>query len=150
MPLLSDTSPVFVGRLDHLRLLADQAHRVRTGPPGALLVGGNAGVGVAAELFISPKTASVRVSNILGKLAVPNRATAGPEPAHSASSEGREPLSTEAVGNVLGRTRSATAQQAAASPPWAGPLPSRCRCATPAPRRGPRCRAASRRRRSPG
>ncbi|WP_017581622.1 helix-turn-helix transcriptional regulator [Nocardiopsis valliformis] len=45
MPLLSDTSPVFVGRLDHLRLLTDQAHRVRTGPPEMLLVGGDAGVG---------------------------------------------------------------------------------------------------------
>ncbi|MFE9246523.1 AAA family ATPase [Nocardiopsis sp. NPDC006938] len=45
MPLFSDTSPVFVGRRRHLRLLADQAQRVRTGPPEILLVGGDAGVG---------------------------------------------------------------------------------------------------------
>ena len=45
MPLLSDTSPVFVGREEHLLLLTDQAHRVRTGPPETLLVGGDAGVG---------------------------------------------------------------------------------------------------------
>uniref|UniRef100_UPI0005857C6E response regulator transcription factor n=1 Tax=Nocardiopsis halophila TaxID=141692 RepID=UPI0005857C6E len=32
---------------------------------------------IAQELFITPKTASVHVSNILSKLDVPNRATAG-------------------------------------------------------------------------
>ncbi|NYH54389.1 DNA-binding NarL/FixJ family response regulator [Nocardiopsis arvandica] len=32
---------------------------------------------IAGELFISAKTASVHVSNILAKLDVPNRATAG-------------------------------------------------------------------------
>ncbi|WP_431869051.1 helix-turn-helix transcriptional regulator [Nocardiopsis eucommiae] len=45
MPLFSAVSPLFVGRRDHLRLLADQADRVRTGPPETLLVGGDAGVG---------------------------------------------------------------------------------------------------------
>ena len=45
MPLLSDTSAVFVGRRDQLRLLTDQADRVRSGPPEMLLVGGDAGVG---------------------------------------------------------------------------------------------------------
>lgn len=45
MPLFSETSPLFVGRRDHLRLLADQAQRVRTGSPETLLVGGDAGVG---------------------------------------------------------------------------------------------------------
>ena len=45
MPLLSDTSPVFVGRRDQLRLLTDQADRVRSGTPEMLLVGGDAGVG---------------------------------------------------------------------------------------------------------
>ncbi|WP_087097160.1 AAA family ATPase [Nocardiopsis sp. JB363] len=45
MPLLSDTSPVFVGRHDQLRLLTDQADRVRSGTPEMLLVGGDAGVG---------------------------------------------------------------------------------------------------------
>lgn len=42
-----------------------------------LLASGATNADIAAELFISPKTASVHVSNILGKLAVPNRATAG-------------------------------------------------------------------------
>ncbi|AFR10294.1 helix-turn-helix transcriptional regulator [Nocardiopsis alba] len=45
MPLISDISPVFVGRRDQLRLLADQAERVRSGGPETLLVGGEAGVG---------------------------------------------------------------------------------------------------------
>jgi DNA-binding CsgD family transcriptional regulator len=38
-------SPVFVGRDRELRLLLDHAGRVRTGAPGTLLIGGDAGVG---------------------------------------------------------------------------------------------------------
>ncbi|GAB3741488.1 helix-turn-helix transcriptional regulator [Nocardiopsis nanhaiensis] len=45
MPLLSDTSPVFVGRENQLQLLTEQADRVRSGPPEGLLIGGDAGVG---------------------------------------------------------------------------------------------------------
>ncbi|MFE3461147.1 AAA family ATPase [Nocardiopsis aegyptia] len=42
-----------------------------------LLSGGGTNAQIAAELFISPKTASVHVSNILAKLRVANRAAAG-------------------------------------------------------------------------
>ncbi|GAB3690967.1 LuxR family transcriptional regulator [Nocardiopsis oceani] len=42
-----------------------------------LLAQGLSNAGIATELFVSPKTASVHVSNILAKLGVPNRATAG-------------------------------------------------------------------------
>ncbi|MDA2814255.1 AAA family ATPase [Nocardiopsis sp. RSe5-2] len=42
-----------------------------------LLGRGMSNAGIAEELFITPKTASVHVSNILNKLDVPNRATAG-------------------------------------------------------------------------
>ncbi|MDA2807985.1 helix-turn-helix transcriptional regulator [Nocardiopsis suaedae] len=42
-----------------------------------LLGRGATNAGIAEELFITPKTASVHVSNILNKLDVPNRATAG-------------------------------------------------------------------------
>ncbi|GAB3741494.1 ATP-binding protein [Nocardiopsis nanhaiensis] len=45
MPLLSGSSPVFVGRENQLQLLTEQALRARTGPPETLLVGGDAGVG---------------------------------------------------------------------------------------------------------
>ncbi|KOX23616.1 AAA family ATPase [Nocardiopsis sp. NRRL B-16309] len=42
-----------------------------------LLASGRTNAQIAAELFISPKTASVHVSNILAKLEVANRAAAG-------------------------------------------------------------------------
>ncbi|WP_436887090.1 ATP-binding protein [Nocardiopsis dassonvillei] len=42
-----------------------------------LLAAGSTNAQIAAELFISPKTASVHVSNILAKLDAPNRASAG-------------------------------------------------------------------------
>ncbi len=42
-----------------------------------LLAAGSTNARIAEELFISAKTASVHVSNILAKLGVPNRATAG-------------------------------------------------------------------------
>ena len=42
-----------------------------------LLAEGATNARIAERLFISPKTASVHVSNILAKLDVPNRATAG-------------------------------------------------------------------------
>lgn len=42
-----------------------------------LLAEGATNAQIATDLFISPKTASVHVSNILAKLEVPNRATAG-------------------------------------------------------------------------
>ncbi|MFL1446483.1 helix-turn-helix transcriptional regulator, partial [Nocardiopsis protaetiae] len=42
-----------------------------------LLAAGSTNARIAQELFISAKTASVHVSNILAKLGVPNRATAG-------------------------------------------------------------------------
>ncbi|MFL1379006.1 ATP-binding protein [Nocardiopsis protaetiae] len=42
-----------------------------------LLATGDTNAQIAAELFISPKTASVHVSNILAKLGAPNRAAAG-------------------------------------------------------------------------
>ncbi|RKS04593.1 putative ATPase [Nocardiopsis sp. Huas11] len=42
-----------------------------------LLASGSTNAQIAAELFISPKTASVHVSNILAKLKVANRAAAG-------------------------------------------------------------------------
>ncbi|NYH54387.1 DNA-binding CsgD family transcriptional regulator [Nocardiopsis arvandica] len=42
-----------------------------------LLAVGSTNAQIAGELFITPKTASVHVSNILAKLDVPNRATAG-------------------------------------------------------------------------
>ncbi|MFE6304758.1 ATP-binding protein [Nocardiopsis sp. NPDC057823] len=42
-----------------------------------LLAAGGTNAQIAAELFISPKTASVHVSNILAKLGAPNRAAAG-------------------------------------------------------------------------
>jgi DNA-binding CsgD family transcriptional regulator/tetratricopeptide (TPR) repeat protein len=75
---------------------ADLARRLGTGlggsaappPPPAgltarelevtrLLAAGRTNAQIAAELFISPKTASVHVSNILAKLEVANRAAAG-------------------------------------------------------------------------
>ncbi|MUL40991.1 AAA family ATPase [Streptomonospora sp. PA3] len=42
-----------------------------------LLARGYTNAGIAAELFIAPKTASVHVSHILAKLDLPNRASAG-------------------------------------------------------------------------
>uniref|UniRef100_UPI000592D00B LuxR C-terminal-related transcriptional regulator n=1 Tax=Nocardiopsis halotolerans TaxID=124252 RepID=UPI000592D00B len=42
-----------------------------------LLTVGSTNAQIAERLFITPKTASVHVSNILAKLEVPNRATAG-------------------------------------------------------------------------
>ncbi|GAA4890009.1 helix-turn-helix transcriptional regulator [Streptomonospora salina] len=42
-----------------------------------LLARGRTNAGIAAELFIAPKTASVHVSHILAKLDLPNRASAG-------------------------------------------------------------------------
>jgi DNA-binding NarL/FixJ family response regulator len=84
------------GALPLARAAEDLARRLGTGlsgesvPPPApagltgretevlrLLASGATNADIAAELFISPKTASVHVSNILGKLDVPNRATAG-------------------------------------------------------------------------
>jgi DNA-binding NarL/FixJ family response regulator len=41
-----------------------------------LVTAGRSNQQIAAELFISPKTASVHVSNILGKLGVSNRVEA--------------------------------------------------------------------------
>ena len=41
-----------------------------------LLAEGRSDREIAAELYISPKTASVHVSNLLGKLGVPSRAAA--------------------------------------------------------------------------
>ncbi|MFY7066501.1 ATP-binding protein [Nocardiopsis changdeensis] len=74
---------------------ADLARRLGVGPAGGapapapagltarelevarLLAAGSTNARIAEELFISAKTASVHVSNILAKLGVPNRATAG-------------------------------------------------------------------------
>ncbi|MDE3724057.1 AAA family ATPase [Nocardiopsis sp. N85] len=75
---------------------ADLARRIGVGPTGdtsapaapagltarevevaRLLAAGGTNARIAEELFISTKTASVHVSNILAKLGVPNRATAG-------------------------------------------------------------------------
>ena len=43
---------------------------------GRLVAAGRSNRDIAAELFISPKTASVHVSNILGKLGVSSRGEA--------------------------------------------------------------------------
>ena len=45
-----------------------------------LVAAGRSNQQIAAELFISPKTASVHVSNILGKLGVASRVEAAPPP----------------------------------------------------------------------
>jgi hypothetical protein len=96
------SSPVLVGRSGQLSALDTALAEAGRGSPSAVMVGGEAGVGksrllsafaersrgagvrvliggcleLAGELFISVKTASVHVSNILGKLGVTNRGEA--------------------------------------------------------------------------
>jgi DNA-binding NarL/FixJ family response regulator len=77
----------FIGRTEELALLRDLLGRASDGEPVIAVIGGEAGVlalvaagrsnrQIAGALFISPKTASVHVSNILSKLGVRGRVEA--------------------------------------------------------------------------
>jgi DNA-binding CsgD family transcriptional regulator len=77
----------FVGRTEELALLRELLARAAGGEPGvaltrreaevlALVAAGRSNRQIAQALFISPKTASVHVSNILAKLGVAGRVEA--------------------------------------------------------------------------